>query len=78
MESGRRKLQENPRQTASLISIIFFSWSIPLFKRTYDKTLDAQDASAPLKCDQSSVLGDRIERYAIKFKSIERKLINNY
>lgn len=68
MESGRRKLQENPRQSASLISIIFFGWSIPIFKRTYDKALDANDASEPLTVDRSSELGDRIERYTIIFQ----------
>lgn len=74
MESGRRKLQENPRQSASLLSIIFFGWSIPLFKRTYNKSLDAHDASAPLNEDRCSILGDRIERYGMTFKSMETKL----
>lgn len=77
MESGRRKLHKNPRQTASVLSIIFFGWSIPIFKRTYDKSLDANDANEPLTVDRSSELGDRIERYAIKFRSIERKLMIN-
>lgn len=62
MESGKRKLLENPRESANLISRIFFGWTIPIFKRTYDRALDAGDASEPLLRDRSTVLGDRIER----------------
>lgn len=63
METGKRKLNENPRQSANLMSILFFGWSIPLFKRTYDKVLDAHDAVQPLEQDRSKILGDRLERY---------------
>lgn len=63
MEFGRRKLQENPCQSASWLSVLFFAWSIPFFKRTYDKKIDANDASEPLIVDRSSILGDRIERF---------------
>ncbi|XP_031635983.1 multidrug resistance-associated protein 4-like [Contarinia nasturtii] len=62
MESGKRKLRENPRESASFISQIFFIWAIPIFKTTYDKVLDANDANEPLQRDRSSVLGDRIEK----------------
>lgn len=65
MESGRRKLQANPRATANFFSIVFFGWSIPLFKRTYNKVLDATDVSEPLTEDRSSTLGDRLERYQL-------------
>lgn len=60
---GKRKLHANPRQTANLLSILFFGWSIPIFKRTYDKTLDSSDACEPLLQDRSAALGDRLERY---------------
>lgn len=63
MDLGKRKLRENPRQTANLISILFFGWSIPIFKRTYNKTLDSNDACEPLVQDRSIALGDRLERY---------------
>lgn len=63
MESGHRKLLANPRATANFISILFFGWSIPLFKRTYNKILDSNDVSEPLVEDRSSILGDRLERY---------------
>lgn len=62
MESGKRKLRENPRETASFISQVFFAWAIPIFRKTYGKVLDASDANEPLHRDRSSVLGDRIEK----------------
>lgn len=66
METGKRKLLSNPRQTASIPSILFFGWTIPFFKRSYRKVLDPNDVSEPLVIDQSSSLGDRLERY-VKF-----------
>lgn len=63
MDSVQRKLQKNPRQSASLISVLFFGWSIPFFKATYNKTLYGNDASEPLPDDRSNVLGDRLEKY---------------
>ena len=63
METGKRKFQSNPRQTASILSIIFFGWTIPFFKRSYKKILDPNDVSEPLVIDQSSTLGDRLEKY---------------
>lgn len=63
METGKRKLQSNPRQSASVLSILFFSWTIPFFKRSYSKVLDPNDISEPLPIDSSTQLGDRLERY---------------
>lgn len=63
MESGTRKLQTNPRERANWLSILFFAWTIPIFKRTHGKLLDASDVNEPLKEDQSYVLGNRLERY---------------
>lgn len=63
MESVKRKLQKNPRQTANWVSAVFFGWSIPFFRRTYNKVLDARDVSEPLDEDRSSELGDRLEKY---------------
>lgn len=63
METGKRKLHPNPRQTANLLSILIFGWTIPFFKRSYKKTLKPDDVSEPLISDQSSKLGDRLERY---------------
>lgn len=62
MESGHRKLLKNPRQTASIASILFFGWSIPIFKKTYKHILQSNDAIEPLNNDRSEYLGDRLER----------------
>lgn len=62
MESGGRKLQPNPRENANFLSLLFFGWTIPLFKRTYGKILDASDVCQPLTEDQSYTLGDRLNR----------------
>ncbi|XP_031625002.1 probable multidrug resistance-associated protein lethal(2)03659, partial [Contarinia nasturtii] len=63
MESAYRKLLKNPRQSASLISILFFGWTIPIFKQSYrDDALDSNDAFEPLVLDQSDRLGDRLEK----------------
>lgn len=63
MESGYRTLLKNPRQSANLISIIFFGWSIPIFKRTYENVLHPNDAFEPLDEDRSEYLGNRLEKY---------------
>lgn len=63
MESSYQKLLKNPRQSASLISVLFFGWSIPLFKTSYKRVLNSNDAFEPLSDDRSKVLGDRLERY---------------
>lgn len=65
MESGRRKLQINPREKANPISILFFAWTIPFFLRTNGKNLTSNDVSEPLEEDLSCVLGNRIERYEL-------------
>lgn len=70
MESGNRKLQANPRASASWFSILFFGWTIPMFKRTYNRILRVCDINEPLTVDQSRVLGDRLERYIFKLIEI--------
>lgn len=62
MESGHRKLSKNPRQSANLISIIFFGWSIPILKKTYQNILHPNDAFEPLDEDRSENLGNRLEK----------------
>lgn len=62
MESGHRKLVKNPRQSANLISIIFFGWSIPILKKTYHNILHPNDAFEPLDEDRSENLGNRLEK----------------
>ncbi|XP_031637635.1 multidrug resistance-associated protein 4-like, partial [Contarinia nasturtii] len=62
MESAYRTLSKNPRQSASWISILTFGWTIPMFKRSYNKVLNANDVFAPVDEDHSDRLGDRLEK----------------
>lgn len=66
MEARSRKLLPNPRQRANIFSVLFFSWTVAFFKRSYRKVLDVNDVSEPLLIDQSGTLGDRLERCAYK------------
>ena len=68
MESGYSQLSKNPRQTANIVSILFFGWSIPIFKKTYKNILRSNDAFEPLHEDRSERLGDRLERWKYKKK----------
>lgn len=61
MESNQRELPPNPRETANIWSIIFFGWTIPLFKKGYATVLQLNDVFRPLNCDKSQSLGDRLE-----------------
>lgn len=62
MESAKRKLLTNPRQTANLFSVLFFTWSLPIYKKSFIKELNTDDVCAPLNVDRSSALGDRLDR----------------
>lgn len=64
MESIRRKLSPNPRETANILSRLFFTWTLPMFRKGYNKTLSMDDMYQPLNSDRSKSLGDRLERYA--------------
>lgn len=66
MEAGKRKLLENPRQKANCLSVLFFGWSIPFYKRSYNKVLKISDVSEPLDVDRSKELGDRLEKYVCR------------
>lgn len=65
MESGRRNLSKNPRQSANLLSVVFFGWSIPIFRKSFKNDLHANDAFEPIDEDRSELLGNRLERYDI-------------
>lgn len=68
MESTRRTLLANPRKNAKLFSILFYGWSIPIFKKGYSKTLDTEDVYEPLEKDRSNNLGDELERFVKKLR----------
>ncbi|XP_012238442.1 multidrug resistance-associated protein 4 isoform X1 [Bombus impatiens] len=62
MDSSNSKSKPNPRVKASLLSVLFWWWTIDLFKTGYRKVLQTEDLYSPLKTDKSSYLGDRLEK----------------
>lgn len=63
METIKTKLKPNPRDDANILSIIFFAWTTPLFRTSSLKVLEIEDICQTRQCDQSKVLGNRLERY---------------
>lgn len=61
MESTHRKLPPNPREKSNILSLLFFGWTFPIFKKGYTKVFEFDDIYETLKCDKSDLLGDRIE-----------------
>lgn len=61
MEASHKNLPPNPRQKSNFLSIIFFAWTVPLFKKGYGKVLQLEDLFRPLSGDNSSSLGERLE-----------------
>lgn len=66
MESVRRKLLPNPRQTGNIFSKILLTWTIPIFVKGYKNDLNLDDVYQPLTEDRSDDLGDRLEKF-VKF-----------
>ncbi|CAK9815097.1 Probable multidrug resistance-associated protein lethal(2)03659 [Anthophora plagiata] len=62
MDSSNVKSKPNPRERASLLSVLLWWWTIDLFKTGYKKVLQTDDLYDPLKFDRSNILGDRLER----------------
>ncbi|XP_050471103.1 ATP-binding cassette sub-family C member 4-like isoform X1 [Bombus huntii] len=62
MDSSNSKSKPNPRVKASLLSVLFWWWTIDLFKTGYRKVLQTEDLYSPLKTDKSNYLGDRLEK----------------
>lgn len=62
METAERVLPPNPRDQAKLLSIIFFTWTIPFLKKGYRKVLELNDIFRVLNDDRSDLLGDRLEQ----------------
>lgn len=62
MESVRRKLLTNPREKANVVSVLFFWWTIGMFKKGYRKVLDLTDLYQPRNVDRSEKLGDRLDK----------------
>lgn len=62
MDSAKQKYQPSPQDNTSFFSALFLTWTIPLFKKGYEKDLQIEDMSRPLKSDHSNLLGDRLEK----------------
>ncbi|XP_003699290.2 ATP-binding cassette sub-family C member 4 isoform X1 [Megachile rotundata] len=62
MDSSNVKSKPNPREKANLLSVLFWWWTIDLFKTGYKKVLQIDDLYNPLKNDRSNLLGDRLEK----------------
>ncbi|CAH1180472.1 unnamed protein product [Phaedon cochleariae] len=52
----------NPRDKANFLSVLFFSYTIPIFRKGMRKTLEVDDLYNPLRKDRSRLLGDALER----------------
>ncbi|CAH0558003.1 unnamed protein product [Brassicogethes aeneus] len=62
MDITHDQIHPNPRDKANPLSILFFSYTIGIFKKGYRKDLEAEDLYNPLKSDKSTILGDRLEK----------------
>ncbi|XP_072387967.1 ATP-binding cassette sub-family C member 4-like [Diabrotica undecimpunctata] len=62
MDSTEVKDNPNPRETASIISIMFFGFTIPTFRTGLKKQIGVDDVYNTLKSDRSEYLGDRLEK----------------
>ncbi|XP_012058533.1 PREDICTED: probable multidrug resistance-associated protein lethal(2)03659 [Atta cephalotes] len=62
MDSTKIKSKPNPREKASIVSVLLWWWTISLFKTGYKKALEIEDLFDPLKVDRSTFLGDRLEK----------------
>lgn len=56
------KLDENPREKASVFSVLSFYWTFGLFRKGYSKVLQLDDLIRPLTEDRSERLGDLLNR----------------
>ncbi|CAK9798979.1 Probable multidrug resistance-associated protein lethal(2)03659 [Anthophora quadrimaculata] len=74
MDSSNVKSKPNPRERASLLSVLLWWWTIDLFKTGYRKVLQTDDLYDPLKFDRSNLLGDRLERrWKIELENSKKK-----
>lgn len=62
MDTGNRKYLPNPRDSAGILSTILFMWTIPLFRKGYNKVLDLSDVYQLRREDRSEILGQRLEQ----------------
>lgn len=56
MESSKKNRFKNP------FSVLFFGWTIPIFRRGYGKQMESNDVYEPFNEDRSNHLGNRLDR----------------
>ncbi|XP_034942392.1 probable multidrug resistance-associated protein lethal(2)03659 isoform X1 [Chelonus insularis] len=62
MDASKAKVHPNPREKSNILSVLFWTWTLKLFRTGYSKILGPADLFDPLKTDRSGVLGDRLEK----------------
>ncbi|XP_072393683.1 ATP-binding cassette sub-family C member 4-like [Diabrotica undecimpunctata] len=62
MDIAKENYNPNPRDGANVFSVLFFSYTIEMFRKGYRKVLDVDDLYNPIRSDRSTVLGDRLEK----------------
>lgn len=62
MDFKENQLPPNPYERANPLSKLLFFWVFPLFSKGYNKDLEEQDLYAVLKQDETSKIGDSLER----------------
>ena len=63
MDQSDQKLADNPAEKANIFSRLTFFWTIGIFRRGYhNKIKNVEDLYKPLAVDESSKLGDRLEK----------------
>ncbi|XP_043529381.1 ATP-binding cassette sub-family C member 4-like [Frieseomelitta varia] len=77
MDSSNLKQKPNPRVKANFLSVLFWWWTLDLFKTGYRKILQPEDLYTPLYTDRSNVLGDRLERrWNIELENAKKRNTN--
>lgn len=61
MDTGKKRDNPNPREHANPISVLFFLWTVGLFRKGYRENLVEEDLYNPLKTDESEYLGNKLE-----------------
>lgn len=61
MDTFQRKLPPNPFENTNVLSNMFFTWTVPLFQRGFQKNLQLDDIFQTQSSDKSDLLGDRLE-----------------
>ncbi|XP_057653050.1 ATP-binding cassette sub-family C member 4-like [Diorhabda carinulata] len=62
MDIAKENYNPNPRDSANVFSVMFFTYTVDMFKKGYRKVLDVDDLYNPIRSDRSALLGDRLEK----------------